>query len=94
MAFRCDDDKCKGHEMSILDWEIDALYHRLIAEHLVPDIAADHVVEMIQERMLAPSIDARLYLGNLSSHPQSFTIVGLWYANAAKTPSTQQARLF
>lgn len=79
VTFRCNDAKClKDHHFSILDWEIDALYNNLRNKGDTPQLAATKVVEKL-ESICGDDKDLHFFLGNISNHPQKFTIVGLWY---------------
>jgi hypothetical protein len=75
-TFSCDG-KCK-HTMSVLDWEIDAFYWRMKMEKGGETKAANEVVDTLK-RYATEAYDLRFFLGNISSHPHVFTIVGLWY---------------
>jgi hypothetical protein len=86
--FRCDDPRCsQDHEFSILDWEVDALYFRLRQQGGTPEEAAAKVVDRLQDEVLASDKDCRFFLGNISTHPSVFTIVGLWYPKKKPQPS-------
>ncbi len=77
--FRCNDQRCKSHKFSVLDWEIDALYFRLrTRQERSSHMAAQSVRDKLRE-ICSPEKDLHFFLGNLFSHPQNFTIVGLWY---------------
>lgn len=75
-TFSCDG-KCK-HTFSVLDWEIDALYWRMKKKLKSETKAARAVVDQLR-KYATPDYELRFFLGNISSHPQKFTIVGLWY---------------
>ena len=91
--FRCDDPRCHtDHKFSVLDWEIDALYFRLRTQQgRSPHLAAQGVIEKLQE-ICGSQKDTHFFLGNIANHPQSFTIVGLWYPK--KKPDDPQGTLF
>lgn len=79
-VFRCDDDRCRtDHHFSILDWEVDALYFNLLQRGDAPHVAARKVVDQLQSQICSPDKDSYFFLGNISTHPHMFTIVGLWY---------------
>lgn len=79
VSFRCNDVECeKDHVFSVLDWEIDALYNALRTRGDSPQLAAVKVKEKL-EAICSDNNDRHFFLGNISSHPQVFTIVGLWY---------------
>lgn len=85
VTFRCNDVKClKDHHFSILDWEIDALYNRLRNNGDTAKLAAVKVSEKIED-VCKSDKDLHFFLGNISNHPQVFTIVGLWYPKKSKT---------
>lgn len=78
VSFRCDDQGCGGHAFSVLDWEVDALYFRMRHEKKLSSMAAaEKVVDKLQA-MCAGDKVVYFFVGNISTHPQVFTIVGLW----------------
>ena len=84
ITFRCNDERClKDHHFSVLDWEIDALYNKMRNKGNTPQLAATKVVEKL-EWICADDKDLHFFLGNISNHPQVFTIVGLWYPKKSK----------
>lgn len=77
IEFQCDDQLCtKPHMFSVLDWELDALYFHQKQKRSA-QLAAEDVVAKLRETCGADR-DFRFFLGNISSHPQIFTIVGFW----------------
>jgi hypothetical protein len=79
VRFRCDDPACQGiHKFGILDWEVDALYFTLKQRH-GEATAKQKVLSHLEKYLMADDRDPRFFLGNISTHPQEFTIVGLWY---------------
>ncbi len=94
--FRCNDERCDNdHIFSVLDWETDALYFNLRQQENSPDTAASKVVDKIRDQVCAPDKDLYFFLGNISTHPQVFTIVGFWWPK--KQPDKgqpEQPRLF
>ena len=80
VQFRCDDPQCQTtHNFSVLDWELDALYFRLrFREDRAAHVAAQGVVDQLG-KICGPEKDLHFFLGNISNHPQTFTIVGLWW---------------
>lgn len=81
IEFRCDDPACTGHDFSVLDWEVDALYAR------ARDGGQEHAAAQVEkklEEICGATKDTRFFLGNIASHPHTFTIVGLWWPNEKK----------
>lgn len=94
IRFGCGDERCnQNHEFSILDWEIDALYFKMFNQYHSRQVAADKVIEKLHD-ICSPSKDLHFYLGNISTHPQVFTIVGLWYPKKRSSDQLQQLNLF
>ncbi|MFN7927409.1 MAG: hypothetical protein U0Y68_05595 [Blastocatellia bacterium] len=87
IQFRCDDDRClQDHNFSVLDWEIDALYFRMRRKGKSPESASKDVVDKLND-VCAQDKDLYFFLGNISTHPNVFTIVGLWYPKKKLGPS-------
>jgi hypothetical protein len=78
-TFSCHGRTCK-HTMTVLDWEIDALYTRMKKKY--GQSRAEQEVVITLEKFATAGYDLRFFLGNLKSHPANFTIVGLWYPKA------------
>lgn len=66
----CENDNCKGHKMSILDWE---------AYELVRKAGINHAYEKLSQILFSKDIDLGFFLGNFRLHPTAFTIGGIWY---------------
>jgi hypothetical protein len=66
----------KSHNMQIMDWEVIEFQRKF---------GDDEAVRRIQDILNLESYAIRFFLGNLKSHPNRFTIVGLWYPKRRKT---------
>lgn len=84
IEFTCDDPRCSGHEMSVLDWEIDALYFTMLQNTGSRETAAKKVIEKLTDEVCASTKDTHFFLGNISNHPTTFTVVGLWWPSKKK----------
>lgn len=90
--FECDDDRCKnGHKMSILDWELGALYWRLVDDGADPEEAARKVRQKYLDELCGPDRDTHFYVGTILNHPNSWVVIGVWYAKLI--PKSPQLRL-
>lgn len=87
ISFRCHDPSCSGHEFSVLDWELSALYSGQRIQGRSQDVASQKVVEKL-EQVCSSANDIRFFVGNIASHPKTFTLVGLWYPKRPKPAST------
>ena len=96
VQFRCNDVRCNtDHNFSVLDWEIDALYFNLTRKGISPHIAAHKIIDKIENQVCADDRDLYFFLGNISSHPHIFTIVGFWWPKKQrKTDILKQPELF
>lgn len=80
IQFRCADERCqRGHSFSVLDWELDALYFGARQRGDSPEVATDKVIDKLRNEVCSDDKDLHFFLGNISNHPQIFTIVGLWW---------------
>ena len=90
IRFQCADDRCvTPHNLSVLDHEISALYYRCLKAEANRDVAAKMVVQKLEE-VSGLKKDLYLFLGNSKAHPQSFSIVGLWYPKKKKEKKTRR----
>ncbi len=96
ICFHCNDPRCvTGHQFSILDWEIDALYFTCRKRGDSPVVAANKVVSKLTDHVCSDDKDFHFYTGNISSHPETFTVVGLWWPHKKPQPaSSDQLDLF
>ena len=92
ISYSCDDVHCNGHEMSILDWDIDALYFNMFQSTGSREVAARKTVEKLEDDVCSDTKDTHFFLGNISNHPTKFTIVGLWWPS--KKEGDEQITLF
>ncbi len=89
IQFRCNDDRCSAkHIFSVRDWEPDALYFNLKCKRISQTEAAEKVVQKLHD-ICSSDKDLYFFLGNISSHPNIFTIVGLWYPKKNKESNQQ-----
>lgn len=86
--FDCDDTRCNGHRMMIEDWELGALYWRLVDRGATADEAAKGVREKFLNTLCAPDRDTHFFVGTVLSHPNSWVVVGVfWPKWASDNPS-------
>ena len=75
LKFNCNNESCKGHEYSILDWEIAELYRKIRNKAGWERMLKEKVMEMIfgQKR------EAYLLVGNMSHHPHIFCVLSFFW---------------
>ncbi len=80
IKFRCPNSNPeKVHVFTVFDWEVDALYFRCKSGGDSAETACSKVIDKLRTVVCAPNKDTYFFLGNIATHPQVFTIVGLWY---------------
>jgi hypothetical protein len=91
-AYRCSDPACPGHEQSLIDWELGALYRSLGGKG--EDDATIHakIRQKFFEQYCSDHYDTRFITGSMLRHPGSFLILGLVHPKRAARP--QEASLF
>ncbi len=83
VEFCCDDTKCSGHRMSILDWEFGQLYRKVFnSDNWQKKIKAKIIDEICGETR-----DTHIILGNMAGYPQTFCVLGFFWP--PKTQSRQ-----
>jgi hypothetical protein len=85
LHFNCDDNRCNGHKISILDWEIAQLYRKLIRSQ-------DWKIklkEKVLNEICAESRETYFFMGNMAQHQHIFCVLGFFYP-----PKVRQRRLF
>jgi hypothetical protein len=75
VEFSCNDPDCTGHKMSILDWEFGQLYRKVIKSV----DWQEKIKSKILDEICAESRDTHIILGNMVSHPQTFSILGFFW---------------
>jgi hypothetical protein len=70
VQWSCDCSECKGHNMSILDWE---------AYELQRKIGANEALVRLKQILMSGDYNVGFFLGNFRLHPTAFTIGSIWY---------------
>ena len=91
-SYRCSDPACPKHDMSLIDWELGALYRRLTKGG--DDEATTHakIRATFFEEYCGRSCDTRFITGSMLKHPGAFLILGLVHPKRVARP--QEASLF
>ena len=82
-VFECDDPRCKGHRMMNEDWELGALFWRLIDAGSTEAEAIEKVRHKFFEEMCASDCDTHFFVGTILAHPTSWVVVGTFYPKKA-----------
>ncbi len=91
--FSCDDERCKGHKLMIEDWEIAALYRKMLTKSGGDEDKANKLVRNKYEGFIKNN-DVCFILG--TTKPNHFTgtfvIIGVFYP--LKEPESKNLKLF
>jgi len=74
LHFRCEGLECKGHVMSILDWEFAQLY-----KNVKNNRGWENKIEMKVNEICSPKKETYLILGNVAKRQHIFCILGFFY---------------
>ena len=85
LKFSCDHELCKGHEYSILDWEISELYRKAKNKNNWKEIIENKIMKTI----CGEKREVYLLLGNMMQHQHIFSILGFFWP-----PKQRQQKLF
>lgn len=92
--FECKDSRCKkNHRMMIEDWEVGALYWKLVDGGATPQKAADGVRKKFLEELCDPRRDTHFLVGTILAHPKTWVVVGVFWPPKPK-PKTADLTLF
>ena len=82
--------------MMIEDWEVGALYWRLVDRGASPDEAANSVKDKFLGELCAADRDTHFYVGTILAHPRSWVVIGVFWPKIAKakTPRSDEPSLF
>jgi len=96
-CFECDDLRCNGkHRMMIEDWEVGALFWRLVDKGASHKAASEKVREKFLHDLCGPSKDTYFYVGTILAHPKTWVVIGVFYpkTNPSKPAGTTGPILF
>lgn len=79
-CFRCDDSRCNGkHRMQIEDWEVGALFWRLVDKGSGHEQAAQKVKDKFLGELCGANKDTHFFVGTILAHPKTWVVIGLFY---------------
>lgn len=94
--FECDDSRCKGHRMMIEDWEVGALFWKLIDQGASQQEAAVKVRDKFLGELCGTDKDTHFFVGTILAHPKTWVVIGVFYPKiqAAKRSTGAAPSLF
>ncbi len=90
--YRCSDAKCPGHDQSLIDWELGALYRTLRNGGDTQQSIHRKIREKFLDEYCGDTVDTRFITGSMLRHPGSFLILGL--VHSKRKPVPQDESLF
>ena len=94
-SFMCDDTGCRGHRMSLIDWELGQHYRQT---HGGPE---DERLELVMRRwrddVCGPTRDTHFFAGTLAKRQNQFVLLGAFWPpkpNRSLRPKPQELALF
>ena len=82
--FECDDERCKGHEMMIEDWEIGALFWNVVDRGALHEEAAEKVRAKFLDELCGPTKDTHFFTGTILAHPNAWVVIGVFWPSIPK----------
>lgn len=89
--FICDDPRCRGHHMQILDWEVAQSYRKW--SRGVTRTEWERQMRDMYDYKVRYHYDSLFFLGTLAKYPTSWTIGGIFFA-PSKRPDPPQPTLW
>ena len=78
--FECDDLRCKrAHRMMIEDWEVGALYWKLVDQGASPEQAAQRVRDKFLHELCGAERDTHFFVGTILAHPTTWVVIGVFW---------------
>lgn len=88
-SFECDDENCKGHRYRCVDWEASEAFRKWTR-----DYGNDWGEKFLQKfDTELTSKDLQFFVGTLSAHPDTWTIIGLYYPPLPEAKDDQPRNL-
>ena len=78
-VFNCDDPRCTGHRMMNEDWELGALFWKLIDAGSTETEAIQKVRDKFFVEMCDSNHDTHFYVGTILAHPKSWVVIGSFW---------------
>lgn len=74
--FRCEDQSCGGHDLSVIDWEVGAAYRSWRSRFAEHELKTKLRQKWLDE-MCGPTKDTHFIVGNQHQHRQAFLVLGV-----------------
>jgi hypothetical protein len=78
-SFRCHGPRCRGHRLMVDDWELGALYFRMLRAHGEESVAVQKVREKFLGELCGDMVDTCFFVGNTKEHESGWLVLGVFY---------------
>jgi len=92
-VFDCCDDRCKSHRMMIEDWEVGALFWRMVDKGMSHGEAAEKVKDKFLTDICGPDKDTHFYVGTVLGRG-TWVVIGAFYPKKSRKPDAGCFPLF
>lgn len=76
--FRCDDSRCHGHTLSVVDWEMNQSYRNWRRQY--GDKGWEEKFRQKYEQdFLGDGVDLQFFVGTMMKYPATWIVIGLYY---------------
>lgn len=86
-SYVCQEQGCRGHKQTLIDWEAGQAARSWRAEGRAEDELPGLLRQKFFNQICAPDRDTYFFLGNQHLHPQSFLVLGVFWPPAASRPA-------
>jgi hypothetical protein len=92
--FACEDPRCtQNHKMMIEDWEVGALYWKLVDQGATPEEASRKVRSKFLGDLCAENKETYFFVGTVLAHPKTWVVIGVFYPTIRKVQTKKDANL-
>jgi len=77
--FYCEGPDCRGHKMTIIDWELGQLYRRMFRKLGDGEAAAAGVKQKFLDELCGDSVDTYFYVGNMLKWTNVWLVLGVFW---------------
>lgn len=79
-CFECDDQRCRGkHRMMIEDWEVGALFWKMVDMGCSHEEASRKVREKFLNDLCGSDKNTHFYVGTILAYPNTWVVLGVFY---------------
>lgn len=91
--FGCDDTRCKGHKMMIEDWELGALFWKLVDQGASHEEVSKKVRDKFLTELCGPDKNTHFFVGTILAHPNTWVVIGVFYPKVQAQKSSEHGEL-